>query len=73
MKHDAIFEYFKMELKEKSENVISWFPNGYNSIRVRFPANRDYIFTYNGKNDWCFETVDHYMSTRMKGELPMKC
>lgn len=73
MKHDLIFEFFKLEFEERAKNVITWFPNGYNSIRVRFPGIKDYIFTYNGKNDWCFETIDHYISTRMKGATTMRC
>lgn len=72
MKHDLILHYFKKHMPCEAQRITRWFPNGFNSIRVRFTNNEDFIFTYNGERVWCFETVDSYI-VRMKGELVMRC
>lgn len=72
MKHDLIFYYFKMCMPHQAKLIVKWFPNGKNSIRVRFANNEDFIFTYNGEQNWCYETVDSYI-VRMKGATIMKC
>lgn len=73
MTHNLIFECFELHLRPQARNVVEWFPNGKNSIRVRLTNGQDYIFTYINESEWSFETVDRYISTHMKGELPMKC
>ena len=50
--------------------IREWFPNGKNSIRVRMGDNRDYVFTYNDPNSWCFETVENFI-TRLRGRTKM--
>lgn len=72
MKHDLIFHYFKLHMPTEAKNIVQWFPNGLNSIRVRFKNNDEFIFTYNGEKEWCYETVDSYI-VRMKGVLKMRC
>lgn len=72
MKHDLIFHYFKTHMPVEAKRIIQWFPNGLNSIRVRLTNNDEFIFTYNGEREWCYETVDSYI-VRMKGELVMRC
>ena len=72
MKHDLILHNFKIHLKPYAKNIVEWFPNGQNSIRVRFTNKEEFIFTYNGEQNWCYETVDSYI-VRMKGATIMKC
>jgi hypothetical protein len=67
MKHDIILYYFKHHMRHEALKMTEWFPNGLNSIRVRLTNGEDFIFTYNGERNWCFETVDSYI-VRMKGE-----
>lgn len=67
MKHDIILYYFKHHMRHEALQMMEWFPNGLNSIRVRLTNKEDFIFTYNGEQNWCFETVDSYI-VRMKGE-----
>ena len=72
MKHDLIFYYFKQHLPYQAKSMIEWFTNGRNSIRVRLTSKEDFIFTYNGERNWCFETLDNYI-VRMKGDKQMRC
>ena len=47
MLHEDIFkEYLKM-FGFKPDNVIDWFPNGLNSIRIVYKNGYTLIFTYN--------------------------
>ena len=53
MLHEDIFkEYLKM-FGFKPDNVIDWFPNGLNSIRM----------VYNNGLDWELETEDSFLET----------
>lgn len=72
MQHDLIFHYFKKHMPTESRQIVQWFPNGLNSIRVRLTNNEEFIFTYNSEKEWCYETVDNYI-VRMKGVLKMLC
>lgn len=65
------FETFKTVLPIFGERTTLWFPNGKNGIRIRIDDGNDFIFTYNDKDDWSFETVDHYIKN-MKGGAKMR-
>lgn len=67
MSHVIIFKQFTKHFPVWADQVKEWFPNGKNSIRVRLTVNTCYIFTWNGIEDWCLETVDSYIKN-MKGE-----
>lgn len=68
MLHDDVFKRFKKYFPKEYEETSRWFPNGKNSIRVRMVSKMDdFIFTYNGKNDWKFESVDLFIKRLMKG------
>lgn len=67
MTHKEVFEKFKLYFPQFAESVETIFPSSKNSIRIRIGYLRDYIFTFNGERDWCFETVDSFIK-RMKGE-----
>ena len=68
MTHDVIFGYFRNCIPQcsKPSKIERWFPNGKNSIRIRFEDESEYVFTYYGDNVWCFETVDCFIM-RLKG------
>lgn len=68
MNHKEVLERFGKEFPERRCGKIkTWFPNGKNSIRIRDFSNNEFIFTYNGPNNWKFETVDCFIKY-MKGE-----
>ena len=66
-----IFEIFKTVLPTFGECTTLWFPNGKNGIRIRIDDGREFIFTYDSKDDWSFETVDRYIK-KMKGGAKMR-
>lgn len=68
MTHDVIFSYFRKCIPRisKMTKIEEWFPNGKNSIRVRFEDQEEYVFTYYGDNDWSLETVGCFIR-RLKG------
>lgn len=72
MIHKEVYYWFTVHFPQFTRNIIGWFPNGKNSIRVRQSDYKDFIFTYNGKNDWCFETVDSFIA-RSRGGREVKC
>lgn len=72
MLHNDVYLCFKVHLPQLSKNVVDWFQNGRNSIRVRMDYMQDYIFTYCSEHDWCLETIDSYIK-KMKGGGLVKC
>lgn len=66
-----IFEIFKTVLPTFGEHTTLWFPNGKNGIRIRIDDGCEFIFTYDSKDDWSFETVDRYIK-KMKGGAKMR-
>ena len=62
MTHKDLLKIFEQLLPNYSGIKISaWFPNGRNSIRIRHNNKREYVFTYNGPNDWIFKTLDSFL------------
>ncbi len=67
MSHNEVYKWFERYFPlYAGENISVWFANGKNSIRVRQTNGQEFIFTYNGKDDWRFETVKSFLN-RMKG------
>ena len=66
MTHDEVYTQFKKHLSSYAGQVKEWFPNGYNSVRVRFKDDRDYIFTVLG-NGVSFETKEHFIKRLTEG------
>lgn len=67
MTHKEVFEKFKKYFPQFADAVETIFPCNKNTIRIRVGYLHDYMFTFNGEYDWCFETVDSFVK-RMKGE-----
>ena len=72
MTHDIIYYNFVQHLHHYAKDVDTWFPNGKNSIRVRYINGCEFIFTYNKDSDWCYETLDCFIR-RLKGDIKMQC
>ena len=64
--HTEVYKWFKLYFPSFADHVETWFPNGKNSIRVRQTNKQEFIFTYNGPKNWCFETVESFLK-RTKG------
>lgn len=62
MTHGDIFKYFELYFPDYAKDKVDvWFQNGKNSIRIRQKNRQEFIFTYNGKDNWKFETIDSFM------------
>lgn len=62
MVHLEVFELFRAYFPQHAECVTEWFPNGKNSIRVRIAVGHEFIFTYEDKNNWRFETYNYFLT-----------
>lgn len=67
MTHIDVFKQFEKHFPQFADSVKTIFPCGKNTVRLRLEFMHEYVFSYNGENDWSFETVDSFMRTRMKG------
>lgn len=66
MAHIEIYKTFKDLFPFCVERVTEWFPNGRNCIRLRLDeTNGDYVFTYNDKREWRFETVENFIKNTL--------
>lgn len=64
MTHNEVWNAFKVAFATAAEVIRCWFPNGKNSIRVRFYNGQpDLVFTYKNKKTWKIETVDSYLES----------
>lgn len=61
MMHKDLFERFKAQFPNEAQNVETWFPNGRNSICIRFSNKEEWIFTFHDVKTWCIETTDHFL------------
>lgn len=66
MMHQDIYKQFELCFPDYGKNIEMWFPNGRNSVRIRQVNKQEFIFTYNGQDDWKFETVKSFLDG-MKG------
>lgn len=68
---NLIFEIFMTLFPTFGEHATMWFPNGKNGIRVRIDDGHEFIFTYDGKDDWSLETIGRYVK-KTKGGAKMR-
>lgn len=71
MTHNKVFEDFKERLPICINKITEWFPNGKDSIRVRFNNGKDYIYTID-EHGFNFESKEHFIE-RLKGVYNMRC
>lgn len=57
MTHKNVLGQFKNLFPLYFENIKTWYPNGKNRIRFEMNNGDRFIFTYNGRMDWRFETM----------------
>lgn len=62
-----ILKQFEVYFPDIAKQMKTWFPNGKHSVRIRIANGREFIFTYNGEEDWMLETADSYIK-KMKGK-----
>ena len=68
MTQQTVYQKYVMLFPQFAEHTKEWFPNGKNSVRVRQENGKDFVFTWNGKKEWKFETVDNFIKgMRSKG------
>lgn len=67
MVHSDVYKWFGLYFPDYAgDKVDRWFPNGKNSIRIRQKDHQEFIFTFQDKNHWKFETLENFM-TGLKG------
>ena len=59
MEHSDVFAMFQSKFEHV--DVIHWFPNGKDSVRVRTIDDVDMVFTYHSASDWKLESIDSYL------------
>lgn len=72
MIHIEVYNRFKKEEPLYAKRVVNWWPNGYNSIRVRLYTSEEFIFSIDSDNSVRLEDIDSFL-IRLKGGLAMKC
>lgn len=69
MTHISVYKRFELSCPIiSSGDIENWYPNGKDSIRLRFSNGRQLIFTYYGKEAWRLETIDSFIINNLKGE-----
>lgn len=61
MNHKEVYKAFTKILPFYLEKTAIWFPNGKGSIRIRMVDKSEFIFTIIDSNEWCFETLGHFL------------
>lgn len=70
MSHDEVYKYFVLYFPAYADgNVDVWFANGKNSIRIRQTNGQEFVFTYDGKQDWKLETVKSFIKNIKGGKI----
>ena len=63
MTHSDVLYNFKRIFPNLWERIEVWYPNGRNSVRVRFTGWTECTFTYFSPTDWKFETLHSFVKT----------
>lgn len=68
MTHESIFEHFKILFPQHIEEVDTWIPNDRDNIFIKKLDGRIFLFTYNDKKHWRFETLMSYIKRTEGGK-----
>lgn len=61
MLHPQVYDFFKRCLPEQESEIIEFFPNGKNSIRLRKKNGQEFIFSLQEKDAWKYETKSNFI------------
>lgn len=67
MLHKDVMQKFEEISNVDERSINTWFPNGKNSVRIRFKNNTEIVFTYASPKVWRIETIDHFIKNLTKG------
>lgn len=68
MVHRYIYSLFETYFEAYAgDKVKMWLSNGPSSIRIVHFDGKEFIFTFNSKNNIRFETVDSFINDQKKG------
>ena len=70
MLQEKVYCKFKSMFPTMAKYAAVWFPNGRDSIRIRYINKHELIFTYHGVTDWRLERVNEFLKN-MKGGCKM--
>lgn len=70
MTHKDVILAYCEQFPIESKYVETWYPNGFNSIRIVFKNESERIFTYYSRKNWKYETKDSFIET-LEGRLNM--
>lgn len=62
MTHNQVLDIFKKCYPIEDDMVLCWFPNGKNSVRIRFANKVELVFTYKSSKEWTIETRDAFIN-----------
>lgn len=69
MNHVDIHRHFETILPGLAEKTEEWFPCGRNAIRVRTNCKKEFVFSFNGFEDWKLETLENFIEHMQKGGI----
>lgn len=66
MTHDEVYQTYRDTLPFYAKRTTEWFPNGYDSVRVRVENQGEFVFTCLAGEGFKFEDIDTFIKS-MKG------
>lgn len=62
MTHIDVYKQFESYFPRYAKDYVeAWFPNGHNCVRIRQKNHQEFIFTFNDRQSWRFETVKSFV------------
>lgn len=61
MIHTDVFEKFNGIFISAIHDIEHWFPNGFNSIRIRYKKGDEWVFTYFSEGKWSLQMLDSFI------------
>ena len=70
MQHTDVFKKYKKLFHRQIPTIKTWFPNGFNSIRIRFVGEEEeWVFNYVNDKEWSYETLNSFIKSMDKNKL----
>ena len=61
MTHVKLAKKFEALCHADIDAIVEWFPNGRDSIRVKFDDGVELVFTYYNDTNWRIEPIDTFL------------